>query len=282
MRYTGFIISFIIFLTSASFAQNYVLQKEIGKFKNASAFYMNEAGIIYVTDSNTDEVYKLDTLGKVLKYTGGYGWNSGEFDNPVNIFATALDVYVCDKNNNRIQRFDKDLNYVSQIYTRESDNQEERFGYPLSVATSNQGDLFILDSENRRIIKFDLLGNFISNFGGFDAGAYALSNPLCFAISKQNNIYVIDGKRLVVFDQYGNGVAKFNTDLNFKKINIIFNNLTVNTNNEIYCSSLTDQFSLSKISLEDTNQNNDIVSSLIFGNKLYVLTPKEILIFRKV
>jgi len=282
MRYSGFILLLFILLGGSAFAQNYIFQKEIGKFKNASAFYMNDAGILYVTDSNTDEVYKLDTLGRVLKYTGGFGWDSGEFDNPTNIFATALNVYVCDKNNNRIERFDKDLNYISQIYTRDSNNKDERFGYPLSVATSNQGDLFILDSENNRIIKFDLLGNFISNFGGFDAGAYSLSNPICFAISRQNNIYVIDGKNLVVFDQYGNGVAKFSTNLSFKKINIISGNLTVNTDNEIYFSSLSNQFSLSKISLEDMKMDNNIVSSLIFGDKLYVLTPKEILIFRKV
>lgn len=276
------IVILFAFLTSLSFSQNYIFENEIGQFKEASAFFINEAGIIYVTDANTNEVYKIDTLGKVLKYAGGFGWGSGEFDDPVNVFATPLNVYVCDKNNHRIERFDKDLNYISQVFTRDNDNKDERFGYPLCAVTSNQGDLFILDSENRRIVKFDGFGNFISNFGGFDSGDYSLANPLNFAISRQNNLYVIDGEKLVVFDQYGNGIAKFNTNVKFSKINIVLKNLTINNDSVIYYSNLANQFSLDKITLGESVKDFTIVSSLIFGQKLYVLTPKTILVFRKI
>ena len=58
--------------------------------------------------------------------------------------------------------------------------------YPVSCATSNQGDLYFIDSENKRIMKFDIFGNFILNFGGFDAGKYQLSNPKQLAISSWN------------------------------------------------------------------------------------------------
>ena len=266
---------------SAVFSQKYYIQNSIGHFKNASSFYMSSSGFLYVTDSDKNELYKLDTLGNVVKDCGGYGWDEGTFDDPVDVFATPLNVYVCDKNNNRIERFDKDLNFISQLYTRESDNKSERFGYPASCATSNLGDLFILDTENKRIIKFDLFGNFIMNFGGFDAGIYALSNPKKFSISFNNFLFVLDGKRIVVFDHYGNGISAFNSDNDLIGINIIFNEMTVNSNKKIFIANLKDQFSLNEIVLDELDEDTAIVSSLIFNNKLYVLTPEKIIIYSK-
>ena len=274
-----FLILFIPF--GLIFPQNYNLQNSIGKFKDASSFYMSPSGFLYITDSGTDEIYKLDTIGNVIKDFGGFGWGSGEFDNPVDIFATSLNVYVSDKNNNRVQRFDKDLNYISQLYTKENDNKNERFGYPTSCATSNLGDLFILDTENKRILKFDLFGNFIMNFGGFDAGAYTLSNPIKFSISPNNFLFVLDGEKIVVFDQYGNGISIFNSESEFRGINIIYNNLTVNTSSLVMTANLNSQFSLNEISLEEKAENTGIVSSLIFNDKLYILTPEKISIYIK-
>ena len=263
------------------FPQNYHLQNSFGNFKDASSFYMSSSGFLYVTDSDKDELYKLDTLGNIVKDCGGYGWDEGEFDNPVDVFATPLNVYVSDKNNNRIERFDKDLNFISQLYTRESDNKNERFGYPTSCATSNLGDLFILDTENKRIIKFDLFGNFIMNFGGFDAGIYSLSNPEKFSISSNNFLFVLDGKRIVVFDHYGNGISTFNTGYDLTGINIIFNKMTVNTSNKIFFADLNNQFSLNEMILDELEESTSIVSSLIFNGKLYVLTPEKIIVYSR-
>ena len=141
--------------------------------------------------------------------------------------------------------------------------------------------MYILDSENKRIIKFNSFGDFVQNFGGFDAGIYALSNPKKFAISPNNFIFVLDGKRIVVFDQYGNGVSVFNSNYELESINIIFNKLTVNTKHDILFANLNDQFSLNEIILDEIEENTDIVSSLIFNNKLYLLTPEKIIVYSR-
>ena len=272
-----------IFSFSKIFPQDYSYLNSFGKFKNASSFYITTAGIIYLTDSGTDEVYKLDTLGNIMKYAGGYGWDEGLFDNPSDVFANPLSVYVCDKNNHRIERFDKDLNFIWQLSTHNSDTTDQRFGYPLGCAVSQQGDLYILDSENRRIIKFDLFGNFVQNFGGYDAGNFSLINPQKIAVSLGNKIYVIDKNRIVIFDQYGNGLSIIKMDSTETGINIILNKLTVNNNGQIYYADLNSaEISLSKINLIVTKKPDDIVSSLIFNNKLYVLTKNEIYVFNKI
>jgi hypothetical protein len=270
----------LIISSGLALSQTFTFQHPIGKFKNASAFTITSAGNIYVSDAASDEIIKLDTLGNALKDVGGYGWNEGTFDQPVDIFANPLNVYVTDKNNHRIQRFDKDLNFISLLSTRESDNPAERFGYPLSAVTSNQGDLFILDSENKRILKFDLFGNFIMNFGGFDGGTYALVNPKQMVVSPSNELFVLDGSRIIVFDQYGNGINVIETEFNLKNINIVFNNLLLNTDNKVLLSNLKSGiFKFSEIILDDSESISPIVSSLLFNGTLYILKPDEIRIY---
>ena len=271
----------ILLLSSLSLSQNFKFVTGIGNFKSATSFYITSAGTIYVTDAGTNEIYKIDTLGNVLKYAGGYGWDDGQFDTPIDVYANPLSVFVCDKNNNRIERFDKDLNFVSSLYTRDNSNRNERFGYPLSCALSQQGDLYILDSENKRVVKFDLFGNFTQNFGGYDAGSFSLSKPIQLAVSADNKIFVLDKNRIVVFDQYGNNVALIKNDNELDGIRIIFDNLTLTNHDTVYYTKTNNvDFEIKKAVLTGTGNLTDIINSLIFNNKLYVLTPEKILIFK--
>jgi hypothetical protein len=273
---------FLLVFVTVSFPQKYQFDNSFGQFINASSFYINSAGFIYVTDSNTDEIYAVDTLGNFLLKIGGFGWKESAFDKPADVFADALKVYVVDKNNHRIQRFDKNLNYNFQIYTHDSDIEAERFGYPLSAVMSNQGDVFILDSENSRIVKFDIFGNFIQNFGGYDYGSYALQNPKQLAVSNQNNIFVIDGSQIIIFDQYGNGIGKVAGEEEFTSIRIIFDWLTVSTGKKIYMANLKfPELNLKEAMLNGIQEEITIVSSFIFNNKLYLLSKKEIFVFNK-
>ncbi|MFN3872429.1 MAG: NHL repeat-containing protein [Ignavibacterium sp.] len=273
------LICLIIILSNISFPQKFRYQQSIGNFYDASAFYLVPNGFIYVTDKENDEVIQLDTLGNVLKDVGGFGWNQSQFDEPVDVFADPLSVYVTDKNNHRIQRFDRNLNFISQLYTRENDNPDERFGYPLSCAVSNQGDLYVLDSENKRILKFDLFGNFKLQFGGIDAGKFALKNPASMSISSDGIIFVSDQNSILTYDQFGNGITKLEFDEQINSLEIIFDRITVVLKNKILFARTTQEnFEFYNLMLED-KVDEKIVSSVLFNDKLYILTPKQIMIF---
>jgi len=277
-----FFIIFLLFAASVP-GQFYTFDYSFGEFQKASSFHLSSSGFLYITDSGNNKLCKYDTLGTLIKETGGFGWKEEAFDYPSDVFATTLNVYVCDKNNHRIQNFDKDLNFISQLSTRENETEEERFGYPLSVATSSQGDLFILDSENKRILKFDLFGRYIQNFGGMDAGSFSLNNPVHFGVSASLKIFVIDGSNIVVFDNYGNGLSIIETDLDLKGIEINQNLLSVNTNDEIYFADLSKPgFGLVEINFTGLDYKPLLVSSIMGKNKLLILTENEVLVFRSV
>jgi len=275
-----FVLFLLLILSSKIYPQQFQYERSIGIFKNATSFYINSTGAVFITDNITDEVYQLDTLGNLLNFIGGYGWEINAFDDPVDIFADPLRVFVTDKNNHRIQRFDKNLNFIFQFYSRDNKIEEERFGYPLSAISSNLGDVYILDSENIRILKFDLFGNFIQKIGGYDYGSYSLSNPKQLAVSMQNEIYVIDGNYIYIYDNYGTGLGELETPEEMLSIRIIFQWLTVNSEDGIYISNLNSkEQKLIKAKLTGYDEEFKIVSSLFFNNKLYVLTPNAILIF---
>jgi DNA-binding beta-propeller fold protein YncE len=275
------VLFFLLFVTLTQ-AQKFEYQTSIGFFLNASSFYITANGLIYVTDSDKDEIVMLDTLGNEIKSFGGYGWSDNSFDDPADIFADPLSIYVADKNNHAIKRFDKNLNFISSLYKRESENSEEQFGYPKSCATSNQGDLYFIDSENNRLMKFDIFGNFISSFGGIDAGKYQLNKPKQLAINSSNNIFVIDENNIVVFDHFGNGISKTELNLDLKSIRILFDQMVVCFEKELYFSDLNSSKTiLSKLELLGI-EINKINSAILFNSMLYVLTDESILIFNKI
>jgi len=272
----------IIFFSTTIFCQTYIFNYSFGKFTSASAFSITASGFIYIADDGDDSLIKLDTLGNVIKEIGGYGWSESAFDTPSDIIANSLNVYVCDKQNHRVQSFDKDLNFISELSTRERDNPEERFGYPLSCALSSMGDLYVLDSENIRVLKFDLFGNYIQNFGGFDWGIFSLKNPKKLAVNSDNSVLVLDDSVLVIYDQFGNGKDKINLGNTFTSLKISSGTLILNNDDEIYIGSFgIGENILSKIDLIGSEERLKILSCSVFNNKLYVLTPNEIFVFNK-
>jgi len=267
------ILSLLSFLSFAQIKTQFIF--EFGEFSNASSFTISSSGIIYVTDLNKNEISSFDTLGNKLKDVGGFGWQSGLFDQPVDIFANPLAVYIADKNNHRIQQFDRNLNFISSLSSR-SEDFESNFGFPLSLAVSNQGDLFILDGENTRVIKFDMFGNFLTSFGGIDGGNFNLKNPSSLSVDSKGLVFVSDDKTLNIFDSFGNGLNKVNFNHQIKSIRIVFNDYVIVTKNSIQKLIIENEsLKIEPVEVLDV-KFSEIKSALIFNNKIYLLLFNKI------
>lgn len=267
------ILSLLSFLSFAQIKTQFLF--EFGEFSNASSFTISSGGIIYVTDLNRNEISSFDTLGNKLKDVGGFGWQSGLFDQPVDIFANPLVVYVADKNNHRIQQFDRNLNFISSLSSR-SEDFDGNFGFPLSLAVSNQGDLFILDGENKRVIKFDMFGNFLTSFGGIDGGNFKLKKPSSLSVDSKGLVFVSDDKTLNIFDSFGNGLNKVNFNHQIKSIRIIFNDYVIVTKNSIQKLIIENEsLKIEPVEILDVKLP-EIKSALIFNHKLYLLSFNKI------
>ncbi len=170
-----------------------------------SALDVDLYGNVYVLDAEKATLTLLDRNLATIAVIGQPGWDNGRFDRPAAVWArNGMDVFVADYGNHRIQRFDRQLAFVSSLSTRESDNPDERFGYPTDVALSRLGDLYVCDGENQRVLRINRLSQVEKVIGGFDAGEGKLERPTKIGIGPDDDLYVLDGARILVFDAFGN------------------------------------------------------------------------------
>ena len=178
---------------------------------DAVAVAVDPLGRVYLADRRSDKIYRLNAELRVDADVGGYGWKREQFDLPVDLCAkNGLDVYVCDYNNHRVERYDKDLHYLASLPGRDLP-APWRFGFPASVAQSSHGDLFVADRENVRIVRFDALGQPRLAFGNIESGAGQLTDPVRVDVIGTEQVVVLDStdRRVVVFDFFGNYMTSF-------------------------------------------------------------------------
>ena len=176
------------------------------------AIAIDPEGSIYIVDTANNRIVKFNNKGEYVFTLGGFGWETEQFDRPQDITAkTGLEIFVADFNNERIERYDKKLNYISSFYSEETFSTNLQFGFPSGVDVSAHGELFICDNENNRILKLNTLGEPVVSFGDFNWGDGQLEHPAKVEVSPGNLIYVSDqsANQIVVFDYFGNFVSKF-------------------------------------------------------------------------
>lgn len=179
-----------------------------GSFSNAVDLDIDIEGNIYVVDSYRNLLVKFSAEGDSVDSFGGYGRGTEGFDEPVAVYARrGTEVYIADYNNHRIQRFDRRLDLVFTLYTRDDVNEEARFGYPLDVAVSRQGELLVLDGENRRVAVFDPAGRFLRSFGGPSDGEGRMVDPVRLELDDADNVYVLDNGAIKSYDPFGGWVG---------------------------------------------------------------------------
>ena len=173
-------------------------------------------GNLYIADTGNNRVLKCSRDGKLLRQVGGFGWNKEQFDAPIDIWAeNGLDVLVIDYNNRRLERYDKDLHYISSLYNDESLPATVQFGFPLAVAFSGHGEVLLADGEFQRLVRINSFGKPLGSFGDYDAGDGKLEAPAKILISPRDEIFVADSTRsqIIQFDYYGNYVARLGEGL---------------------------------------------------------------------
>jgi len=144
-----------------------------------------------------------------LREVGGFGNEGDQFDDPRDVDASlTLDILVADYNNERIVRFDRNLNFVT-AYSGQSEEGELLFGRVKSVAYSNQLEIFLIDDDQRQVVKLDRLGNAPLFFGGPEEPYGQLLDPLQLTVSTQH-VFVSDPgqEAVLVYDFLGNFITR--------------------------------------------------------------------------
>ena len=163
---------------------------------------------VYVTDHD-GTLLKFNKDGKLLKTVGS---KTKQFTHPGMVRIIDNKVYVCDRDNYKVQILDLDLQFVGSFGSKGSGNG--KFNFPQDVFPDSSGRLYVTDYLNQRVQVFDSNGHFLRAFTEKGSSSEKPNQPingpvgLCFDSAKQF-LFVTEflGKCVSVFKPTGEFVA---------------------------------------------------------------------------
>jgi len=189
--------------------------KKVGKVGAPTGIAVDPMGNIYVADAKLDCVHRFDAQGHFVMRFGQRGTGDGEFQRCRSVHLDEAGcLWVVDARNHRIQKFDAEGNLLFKFGRHgidESGGGQGQFDNPSDLAFDQQGCIYVTDSGNFRVQKFDPEGRFLLMFGKRGTGDGELLYPRGITLDSQQRVYVVDAmnNRILVFDTTGHSICSF-------------------------------------------------------------------------
>ncbi|MFT5469572.1 MAG: DNA-binding beta-propeller fold protein YncE [Verrucomicrobiales bacterium] len=176
-----------------TFGERDVAGEDADHFNRPADIAFGANGEIFVADGyGNSRIAKFDRSGKFLLAWGKKGKGDGEFDLPhaIQIDSKGL-VYVGDRENDRIQVFDQDGNYLRQ------------FGgfAPFGLYIDTDDTIYVADGRANKVLRMTLNGTVLEEWGSHGSEPGNFDMPHGIVVAADGAIYVaeINGKRIQKF-----------------------------------------------------------------------------------
>jgi uncharacterized protein (TIGR03663 family) len=184
--------------------------KQTGQLDQPRGITVDSQGNVYVSDIGAHHIQVFGPDGKQVRTIGEFGSDPGQLNEPRGIAVDSQgNLYVADTWNGRIDKFDSSGTFLkswgegkdigngrraSMTDGTVAGNAAVPLGFygPRGVAVDSQGNVYIADTGNKRIIVTDSEGTYLYQWGhaGNEPGAF--NEPTGVAVDGQGNIYVAD------------------------------------------------------------------------------------------
>ncbi len=150
---------------------------------------VSEAGEIYVSDADLDQVVQITDYSRTDHVFGGYGYGAGRLRRPLGVAVGEKGaVYVCDTENDRVVAFDHFGGFKMTL-------GEGSLSEPAGACVGPGATLFVADTGHNRILVFDLkTGEVVGRTGGPEPGKDpgTFRSPRAVATGPGDVLYVLD------------------------------------------------------------------------------------------
>lgn len=173
-----------------------------GLFNQPAGVAVNSQNHVFVVDQNNQRIQILTNGAEAFQEWQTY---PNLFDIPFGIAVDREDrVYVSDTGNNAVYQFDA-KGILLKTWDKNDGSGEHDFDIPYGVATGNvdgQDHVYVADSGNHRILKFQTDGTRVATLGEFGHYPSQFSYPRDLAVGSHGNLYVADtdNHRVQVFE----------------------------------------------------------------------------------
>ena len=186
-----------------------------GQFSYPAGLAVDREGVLFVADSYAHRLQRI-TPGGGVAIIGGPGSGRGQFGSPQGVATDEEDAfYVVEQSNCRVQKFTRE-GMIALVFGKPGKAPGELHGPTAITVSPTNGDIFVADTGNSRVQRFDAAGRFLNVLGLNVLGSsgpdrLALSRPQAVAASPGGSLHVADAAagRILRFDPLGRPDRQF-------------------------------------------------------------------------
>jgi hypothetical protein len=174
---------------------------------------VDSSGTIYVADIGNDRVQVFNSSYAYVRTMGvtgvPYETDGNHYFLPFHVDATQDGGWVVDETDgHRLIKLNADGTQAWTIGEPGIRGDDDTHLYwPHGVAEHSNGDIYVVDSGNQRLVRYASDGSYLGQWGGYDggfgSGNYQFDWPLAVAFGPSGDIFVVDAnnQRVQVYDR---------------------------------------------------------------------------------
>ena len=179
-----------------------------GKFKSPQGVAVTSENLVLVSCEDKLQWFTMD--GKLVYVVGGKGTEKLKFVNPTRVAVSKEGyIYVIDAKNKRVQILNGNGTYNSSFGFPHLTNPKDES--PCAIAVNSEGNLYFADSKSNCIRVCSPSGELLFKLGksGIWTERGTMNYPTAIAIDGEDNVFIADRYKMLVFDKSGCLIREF-------------------------------------------------------------------------
>jgi len=182
-----------------------------GEFKFPYGITGDKDGNVYVADLYTGKISIFSKKGKFIKYFEVKDNKEQMIKGPGGLRIFKDKLYVTDIEQAKVIIFS--LDGTEQLEITTAADKEDLLNAPNAVTIDDDGNIYVADSGNQRVVEYDKKGKFKRVINGTKdgKGETILVNPRGLAVNAKGTLFIVDNMTHFVygFDQKGKKIYQF-------------------------------------------------------------------------